>query len=240
MARFYLEDRVHADQSGFFCKCIICLDCQETVVNMETHFLIFSFFLYFFQAIYAFRQMHLYLCILLSCLMFVKERNTQNNSRKVLAIPLHDNSNMSALDPAQRGALVIIRHLAVLMFFYNFPVEKGEWVEKRGKGGKISPVLAFLLLAPWLFLPFLSILLFPLISALIRLNRLSIQFCTQFLFKVNRRTEVFMLLWYRLNPLSAKHGALKKCSSPSSSSREMKRKKDKRYAEQKMGERRAN
>lgn len=148
MARFYLEDRVHADQSGFFCKCIIYLDCQETVVNMETHFLIFSFFLYFFQAIYAFRQIHLYLCILLSCLMFVKERNTQNNSRKVLAIPLHDNSNMSALDPAQRGALVIIRHLAVLMFFYNFPVEKGEWVEKRGKGGKISPVLAFLLLAP--------------------------------------------------------------------------------------------
>lgn len=178
----------------------------------------------FFQAIYAFRQIQLYLCILLSCLMFVKERNTQNNSRKVLAIPLHDNSNMSALDPAKRGALVIIRHLAVLMFFYNFPVEKGEWVEKRGKGGKITPVLASFPLSPRLFLPFLSILLFPLISALIQLNRLSIQFCTQFLFKVNRRTEVFMLQWYGLNALSAKHGALKICSSPSSS-REMKEKK---------------
>lgn len=58
--------------------------------------------------------------------MFVKECNTQNNSRKVLAIPLHDNSNMSALDPALRGALVIICRLAVLMFFYNFPVGKGE------------------------------------------------------------------------------------------------------------------
>lgn len=136
-SRFCLEDRVHAGSSGYLWKCIIRLDCQETVVNMEPYFLIFSFFLSFFQAIYASSQMHLYLCILLSCLMFVKEYNTPNNSRKVLAIPLHDNSNMSALGPALRGALVIICRLAVLMFFYNFPVGE-RWIsgKKRGKGEK--------------------------------------------------------------------------------------------------------
>lgn len=58
--------------------------------------------------------------------MFVKQRNTENNSGKVLAIPLHDNSNMSASEPAVRGALVIIYRLAVLMFFDDFPVEQGE------------------------------------------------------------------------------------------------------------------
>lgn len=47
----------------------------------------------------------------------------ENNSRKVLAISLHDISNMSALDPAMRRALVIVCCLAVLMFFYDFPVE---------------------------------------------------------------------------------------------------------------------
>lgn len=49
--------------------------------------------------------------------MFVKRRNTANNSAKVLAIRLHDNSNMSAPEPAVKGALVIIYRLAVLMFF---------------------------------------------------------------------------------------------------------------------------
>lgn len=102
MLRFCLEDRVHADSSGHFCKCVICLDCQETVVNTETYFLIFYRFRPFFQATYACRQIQLYLCFLLSCLMFVKECNMENNSRKVLAISLHDISNMSALDPAMR------------------------------------------------------------------------------------------------------------------------------------------
>lgn len=55
--------------------------------------------------------------------MFVKECNTEDNSRKVLAISLHDNSNMSASDVAMTGALVIILRLAVLMYFYDFPVE---------------------------------------------------------------------------------------------------------------------
>lgn len=57
------------------------------VVNLETYFLISSFFPSFCLPICACRQMHLYLCILLSCLMFVKECNTESNSRKVLAIP---------------------------------------------------------------------------------------------------------------------------------------------------------
>lgn len=140
------------------------------VVNMETYFLIFSFFLSFFQAIYACRQIHLHLCILLSCLMFVKECNTQNNSRKVLAIPLHDNSNMSALDLAPRGALVIICCLAVLMFFYFFPVGKGEWVEKGGKGNN-NPCPCFL---PSRSLTFFFLSRSPLISVLIWLSRLSV------------------------------------------------------------------
>lgn len=49
---------------------------------------------------------------------------------------LHDNSNMSASDPAARGALLIICRLSVLMFFYNFPVGKGERGEEGGKGEK--------------------------------------------------------------------------------------------------------
>lgn len=133
----------------------------NVAVNTKTNFLIFSFFLSFFQAIYACRQIYLYLCILLSFLIFVKECNTQNNSRKVLAIPLHDNSNMSALYPALRGALVIICRLAVLMFFYDFPVGKGEWAEK-GEKGKNNPFPCF---SPSLGLTVLSILLCLLIPA---------------------------------------------------------------------------
>lgn len=29
MVRLCLEDRVHADPSDHFCKCVICWDCQE-------------------------------------------------------------------------------------------------------------------------------------------------------------------------------------------------------------------
>lgn len=136
MVRFCLEDRVHADSSGHFCKCVICLDCQETVVNTETYFLIFSCFRSFFQAIYACRQIQLYLCILLSCLMFVKECNTENNSRKVLAIPLHDNSNMSALDPAMRGSFgnnVLFSCVDVFSMISQLS-KVNEW--KKGERGK--------------------------------------------------------------------------------------------------------
>lgn len=52
--------------------------------------------------------------------MFVKRRNTGNNSEKVLAMRLHDNSNMSSAEPTVKGVLVIIYRLAVLMFFYSF------------------------------------------------------------------------------------------------------------------------
>lgn len=152
-----------------FCKCIIHLDFQETVVNMETYFLFLPVFLH---DIYARRQ-HLYLCILLSCLMFVKQCNTRNNSRKVLAIHLPDNSNMSALDPALRGAFVIICRL-VLMFFYDFPVGKVN-ESKKGEKRKNNPCRCFM---PSLLLTVLSLSLYfflvSLISVLIWLSRLSV------------------------------------------------------------------
>lgn len=77
--------------------------------------------------------------------MFVKRRNTANNSAKVLAIRLHDNSNMSAPEPAVKGALVIIYRLAVLMFFlflyfffcfHDFPVEYGQGGLEKWEGRK--------------------------------------------------------------------------------------------------------
>lgn len=84
--------------------------------------------------------------------MFVKRRNTANNSEKVLAIRLHDNSNMSAPEPTVKAALVIIYRLAVLMFysfiFFSFVISqpsvaaKEGWKNGKGERNKITFVLS--------------------------------------------------------------------------------------------------
>lgn len=150
MVGFCLGDRVHGDPSGHFCKRVICRYCQEARCeygDLFSHFPLLS--LHPLQPSCASRQIQLYLCILLSRLMFVKQRNTGNNSEKVLAIRLHDNSNMSAPEPTVKGALLIIYRLAVLMslfafvFFFLFvfcfmisqlSIAKEGW--KSGKGEK--------------------------------------------------------------------------------------------------------
>lgn len=90
-ARFCLQDRGHADSSDVFLKRVIHSDGLET-------FSFFSCFLSFYQAMYACRQMLLHLYVFdcpFQCLS--KRAMLWNNSRKVLAILLHDNSNISAL-----------------------------------------------------------------------------------------------------------------------------------------------
>lgn len=67
-----LEGAADSEWSDHLCKCAICSGSGEAVVNTEGYFLIFSHFPTSCN-ICACRQIKLYLCILLSCLIFVKE-----------------------------------------------------------------------------------------------------------------------------------------------------------------------
>lgn len=67
-----LEGAADAEWSDHLCKCAICSGSGKAVVNTEAYFFIFSYFLTSCN-ICACRQIKLYLCILLSCLIFVKE-----------------------------------------------------------------------------------------------------------------------------------------------------------------------
>ena len=126
---------------GIFWRCVIHSDWQDTALLIWRVFFYFPIFLSSHLCMQENTPITLYFIALFD--VKDKECNTQNNSRKGIGCPLRDNSNMSALHRAQREALIIICHLALMMLFCVSQLGKMNEQKSVEKEGKKTPKLQF-------------------------------------------------------------------------------------------------